>query len=400
MRSLGFLIVCGVAICNAAGAQQTVTRADAIEAAISRGARLAVARADTAAARAQLITAAARQNPLLAASYTKSVPQYHVTLELPFDFPGVRGLRIESAQANRRAAGYRFQFERAAIALDADTTFTRAQAAMAHAVLSLRNAAVADTLLQMAIARRNAGDAAELDVQLATVNAGQQRNIAIADSLSFVLAREELRTVMGLPAGSEPLMLVDSLAPPSADSVMNYAGTPLPIAAAQQTLTAADLTVRLERRNVFGSPAVLAGIETHDPTGGEPGILPTFGFSIPIPLLNRNGGPIAQAQAVRTRASAELTLARLETSARIARALRERTAFLARVARDQQLLASANRVAAMSLTAYRAGAASLPNVFEAQRNARDVLSQYIDDVAAAWIAESTLRLMTLTTGSP
>ena len=400
MRSLGFLIICGVAVCNAADAQQTVTRTDAIEAALSRGARLAVARADTAAARAQLMTAGARQNPVLAASYTKSVPQYHLTLELPFDLPGVRGLRIESAEANRRAAGYRFQFERAAIAVDADTTFTKAQAALAHAILSKRNAAVADTLLSMAVTRRNAGDAAELDVQLATVNAGQQRNVAIADSLTFVLALEELRTVMGLPAGYGPLVIVDSLAPPPADSIMAYSGTPLPIAAAQQTLTAADLTLRLERRNVIGSPALLAGIDTHDPSGGEPGILPVFGFSIPLPLLNRNRGPIAQAQAARARASAQLTLARLETEAQIARALRERTAFLARVARDQQLLASANRVAAMSLTAYRAGAASLPNVFEAQRNARDVLSQYIDDVAAAWIAESTLRLMTLTTGSP
>jgi cobalt-zinc-cadmium efflux system outer membrane protein len=400
MRPISYVIACAVALSNAVGAQQPVTRVDAIESALSRGGRLAVARADTAAASAQLITAGALQNPLLAASYTKSVPQYHLTLELPFDFPGVRSLRIGSAEANRRAAGYRFQFERAAIAVDADTTFTRAQAALAHAVLSRKNATDADTLLSMAIARRNAGDAAELDVQLATVNSGQQRNIAIADSLAFALALEDLRTVMGLPAGTGPLVIVDSLKPPPVDSTMAGAGTPLPVAAAQQSLTAAELALRLERRNVIGSPALLAGIDTHDPSGSEPGILPVFGFSIPLPLLNRNRGPIAQAQAERARASAQLTLARIETEAKIARAQRERTAFLARVARDQQLLASANRIAAMSLTAYRAGASSLPNVFEAQRNARDVLSQYIDDVAAAWIAESTLRLMTLTTSSP
>jgi cobalt-zinc-cadmium efflux system outer membrane protein len=401
MRSIPFIAVCASVLCGPAGAQQPVTRANAIASALSRGARLAVARADTAAARAQLITARARENPLLAASYSKSPPQYHLTLEFPFALPGVRSLRVESAQANRRAAGYRFEFERAAIAVDADTTFTRAQAALAHAVLSRRNAADADTLLSMAIARRNAGDAAELDVQLATVNAGQQRNVAIADSLSLLLALEDLRTVMGLPAGTGPLVLVDSLVPPAAfGDTAKFAGTPLPVAAAEQTLTAAQLALRLERRNVFGSPAILGGIETHDPSGDETGILPTFGFSIPLPLLNRNKGPIAQAEAERTRASAELALARLETDARIARAVRERAAFVARVARDQQLLASANRIADMSLTAYRAGAASLPNVFEAQRNARELLSQYIDDVAAAWIAESTLRLLTLTTGSP
>jgi hypothetical protein len=49
----------------------------------------------------------------------------------------------------------------------------------------------------------------------------------------------------------------------------------------------------------------------------------------------------------------------------------------------------------MALVAYRDGASSLPNVLEAQRNAREVLGQYVDDLAAAWIATSELRLFTL-----
>ncbi len=399
-RTLSCLAFC-VAVCGGtAAAQQVVTRSTAIDAALARGARLAVARADTSVAAAQLLTARALANPNLAASYSKATPQIHVTLEMPIDLPGRRGLRIESAKASQRAAGYRFRFERAAIILDADTTFTRAQAALAHAVLSRRNAADADTLFRMAVARRNAGDAAELDVQLATVNAGQQSNVAVADSLSLILALEDLRTVMGLPAGARPITIADSLIAPPAEGTLVVAGTPLPVAAAEQTLAAAELTARLEHRNVLGSPSVLAGFETRDPSGAEPGILPTFGFSIPLPLLSRNRGPIAQAEAERVRAAAQLTLARLESEARIARALRERDAFLSRVVRDQALVASANRVAAMSITAYRAGAASLPNVFEAQRSAREVLKQYIDDVVAAWNANSTVRLMTLTTGSP
>lgn len=380
--------------------QQVVTRADAINSALSRGPRLVVAGADTAAARAQVITAGAWQNPVLATQYTKSTPQIHVTLELPIDLPGVRGSRIESARASQRAAAFRFRLARAAIALDADTTFTRAQAALAHARLARRNAADADSLLRMAIARRDAGDASELDVLLATVNAGQQTNLYVADSVLAILTLEDLRTVMGLPAGTPPLIIADSLVPPPMDTNASVAGTSLSIAAASNALTAAELGVRLQRRSVLGSPSLLAGFETHDPTGGETGILPTVGISFPLPLLNRNTGPIAQAEAERVRARAELQLATLESAAQISRATREQAAAVARVARDQLLLASANRVAAMSITAYRAGAVSLPNVFEAQRNARDVLSQYIDDVAAAWIASSTLRLLTLTTGTP
>jgi cobalt-zinc-cadmium efflux system outer membrane protein len=334
------------------------------------------------------------QNPTLATSYSKATPQIHVTLELPVDLPGARGSRVAAARALQRAATYRFQFERAAIALDADTTYTRAQAALAHARLSRRNAADADSLLRMAVARRDAGDASELDVQLATVNAGQQSNIAIGDSVLAILALEDLRTAMGLSAEGPPLTIRDSLAPPTPDGDV-APGMALSVVAATAALSAAEIDVRLQHRSVFGSPSFLAGFETRDPSGAETGILPTFGFSLPLPLLNRNRGPIAQAEAERTRARAELELARLESSAQLSRAVRQRTAALARVARDQTLLASANRVAAMSITAYRAGASSLPNVFEAQRNAREVFAQYIDDVAAAWIANSTVRLFTL-----
>jgi outer membrane protein TolC len=50
----------------------------------------------------------------------------------------------------------------------------------------------------------------------------------------------------------------------------------------------------------------------------------------------------------------------------------------------------------MSLVAYREGAQSLATVLEAQRNAREILFQYISDLADAWIASATLRLYALT----
>ena len=54
----------------------------------------------------------------------------------------------------------------------------------------------------------------------------------------------------------------------------------------------------------------------------------------------------------------------------------------------------------MSLEAYREGAIPLASVLEAERNARDVQAQYIDDVAAANSAHAAVQLFTLTTGRP
>jgi len=171
----------------------------------------------------------------------------------------------------------------------------------------------------------------------------------------------------------------------------------LEVAAADQTLNSAQLSATLQRRSVWGALSVIGGFDWGDPT--NPGLLPLIGISLPLPLFSRGRGPILQAEAELQLARAGLALARAEGAARIARARRERDISLAKVGRDRVLLASANRVASMSLTAYREGQSSLPNVLEAQRNARDILGQYIDDLAQAWIAGAALRVYVLTPAS-
>ena len=403
-----------------------LSRAAAVTRAITRGGRMGVARADSLAAQAQLVTARAFQNPALAASYSRATPQYHVALELPLDFPWVRGLRIRSATAVGEAARLRVAYERASVALEADTTYTRALAARERARLSRRNALDADSLRRMAATRRDAGDPSDLDVELATVTAGQAAGAADADSLEALSALLDLQGVIGLAGPGLVVTLTDSLSAPSDvaplpdDSALvvgravadggsrgvaqgrqsGAAPAPLPVAAAEASATAARLGFRAARLDRFGVPALTAGFETGDPTGSEPGILPTFGVALPLPLLDRHRGPILAAPAERQRAEAELAIARVESRIAIARATRERAIALGRVARDRGLVAAAARVAAMSLTAYREGAASLPNVLEAQRNAREVMAQYVDDLAVAWNATATLRFVTLTSASP
>ena len=377
-----------------ARSQQPVTRAQAIESAVTRGARAAVARADTLVAAAQLLTARSWDNPSLAATYSKSAPSYHTIVDFPLDITGLRGTRVQAAQAGRLASQYRFEFERAAAALDADTSYTRALAALERVRLSRRNARDADSLRRMALIRRDAGDASELDVLLATVNAGQAANLAIADSVTLISTIFDLQTVMGLDTTRIAIVPSDSLTMPPTTPPNAVPEVALPIAAARQALTAADLSVRLQRRSLFTPFSLQGGVEWGDPS--TPGLLPTVGVSIPLPLLNRNRGPIAQAEAERERARAELSLALFQTQATIGRARRERAVALEKLQRDQVLVASANRIAAMSLVAYREGAQGLPAVLEAQRNAREILSQYINDLTDAWIATATLRLFSLT----
>lgn len=374
---------------------QALTRAEAIESAVTSAGRLPLAAADTSVAFAQLLAARALQNPAFSATYSKSAPQLHFTVELPMDLPSLRSARIGAARAALRASKLRYSYERAAATLDADTTYTRALAATARSNLSSRNALVADTLLLITIARRDAGDASDLDVELARVNAGQEHNLAIADSLELISVVADLATVTAIPAAAG-IALADTLALPDTLGFIQAKGDPLQIAARMQSVISAERSLSSERRAVFGSPALMAGIETHDPTGSEKGILPTFGITLPIPLLNRNKAGIATADAELRRARAELAITRVEYTASLTHLRRRRETAYNRAVLDRTLLASANRVASMSVRAYREGAVPIANVFEAQRSARDVLRQYVDDLADAWIANAMLRILTIT----
>ena len=371
-----------------------LSRSDAVQTAIERGARLVVALADTAVANASFIAASARPNPSLSTSYSKSVPNYHVAFDIPIDFPWQRQLRVRAATLGLQAADIRYQFVRATIALDADTTYTRAIAARERVALSRRNALDADSLLHMVERRRDAGDASELDVELARVNAGREENVTAGDSLILVSSLLDLQAVLGMTAERLEIQATDSLALPPEAAVP---GRTLSEVAASMSLESATLSARLQHRSFWSSPSVSLGFEYKDPD--YPGLLPTFGLGIGLPLFDRNRGAIAQAEAERARASAELTLAQVEARNQIAHAMRQRENALSRVARDRQLVTSANRVVDMSLTAYREGASSLPNVLEAQRTARDVLAQYIDDLANAWIATAELRVLALSPNS-
>jgi len=394
-------LAAAVAMAPRAGAQQPVTRAQAVAAALSSQPLIALAGADSATAAAGVSTARAYPNPTFSFQYTKDIPRHHSILDIPLDFPWVRNPRIGAAAAGQQAASLRLAFARASVAFVAETSYARVLALQEHARLGRRDALDADSLFHMAQRRLQAGDASELDVRLAEINAGQLENTAQDDSLTAVLALLDLQRLMGITADTLAIALTDSLAIPAADPpAPGDSAAPFAVAAARADLDAAERSYALERRNVFAAPSLQAGIEGGDPTGQEPGALPLFGVSVPLPLFDRHGGAIATAQAARNRARAQLTLAARESDAERLRSARERALAITRAERDRRLLAGADTVARMSLAAYAEGASALPNVLEAQRNARGLLLQFVDDVAAAQIADAALQLATASSKGP
>ena len=378
------------------GAASPVTRSEVIAAVVARGPRLAIARTDSLSAEAAVALARRFENPALGFQRTESRPTEHYALDVPLDLPWLRSPRVGSATAALDAAVQRFAFDRSALAYTADTAYTRVLVAASRAVLSARSARDADSVLVLARVRRDAGDASELDVQLAAVSAGQLANAAAVDALEATSTVLSLQALMGLPSRAPSLVLADSLAPPAAFTAAGD-GTPLLVAAAEADARGADLALTLERRRWLPGISFTAGWESGDPGGTGSRLLPSWGLAFPLPLFSRNGPAILAATAQRERAAALLTLARIEQDAALSRAQRTLVVARERQARSSRLVSGAQRVAELALLAYREGAAALPSVLEAQRIAREAQMQYLDDVAALRGAAGLVQLLTLTT---
>lgn len=375
----------------AAAAQRPVTMEEAVARALATGPRVALARADSAAARAGVVTARAFPNPALALDYSKDPPRRHVLLEQPLELPWVRSARISAARRTAEAAAYTLGAERAAVRYLVQAAYAKAAAAQEVRRLSERNARDGEELLRITRARQRAGDASELDVALARVTAGQLETTALADSADALLAVLDLQALIGLSTDRVEVTLADSLAALPTAPPPVPAPRPLRVAAAERTLSSRRSQEMFVRRNRVPVPSVRAGIDQGD-RGGDNGPLPTFGISLSLPIFDRVRGSVAEARALSVRAEAELALAERESAAARAAAARQRAVARERVARDRAIAQDAERVTEMSLTAYREGAAPLVNVLEAQRNARDALRQYVMDLAASRTAEAAYLL--------
>jgi cobalt-zinc-cadmium efflux system outer membrane protein len=290
----------------------------------------------------------------------------------------------------RQSAGYRFTFAEAAAALDADTAYTRALATRELAKLSRQNALDADSLRHLASVRADAGDAAALDVELATIFAGQQANAALGDSLEWMSAIIDLQGVMGLSVTNVVITLTDSLTLPP-EGAPNPVRPGLPVLAASSALDAANLSIQQQRRSKWSMPSLTLGLDARDVTSDTRGPYPVIGVAVPLPFFSGNRGSVAVATAERERAVAELAAAKVDYATISAQAQRRLTTARTRLDGDRLLVTSADRVATLFLTAYREGAATIANVLEAQRTVREVRAQYINDLADVVIASATVR---------
>lgn len=290
---------------------------------------LRIAREEAAAARARARSAGALRNPNFAATREqlsdgdRDYDEMVVTLNQTLEIGGQRGLRRDAARRAADAAGARLEAERLRLGFEVRRTFILAALAEGNLSRLEETTQVVRQVEQAGQARFAEGDISDFDRQRLQVERARYEDLLALARLELTQAGRELTLLVSpdsIAAGEIilPLHPLDSLAvtiPVSDRDTFPPGAADRPdVRAARAEVEAARDRLALAGRERIPDITVTGGYKDQA-DGLQGGVI---GLSVPIPLLDRNAGRIAEAQAdlANAQARADLVSRRAETDIR------------------------------------------------------------------------------------
>jgi cobalt-zinc-cadmium efflux system outer membrane protein len=327
---------------------------------------LDIARAQWAASRAARITAGERPNPVVTGlmGYNSTTPVSEITpwipeaaLEIPVETAGKRGYRILEARHLSEAA----RLNILSVAWDVRTRVRRAFldlfAARQRKALLKQQLAYQEETVRIIEAQLAVGEAAPYDLAQARIARDNSRLAALDASTAEIAARLELAASLGVPASAlEGLNLSFegfsrlSLDLPSNEIRRRALLSRSDILAALSEYEASQAALHLEIRKQY--PDIALGpdyqLDQADSTW-------TLGLSLILPLLSRNRGPIAEAEAHRTESAARFLALQASVVAEVDAAVEAGRAAVSKVEAADGILAALRREEPVAEARYRVG---------------------------------------------
>jgi cobalt-zinc-cadmium efflux system outer membrane protein len=408
-----------------------LTADEAVQVALLNNPNLHAAFMDVGMARAEVVQAGLFSNPFLglAARFPDGGGLANLGGDIAQNIAELWQIPVRGRVARRELdrTVLRIARDGAELAAQCKAAYYHAVGASQHLAIARENLTIAASLLDMAIARQQAGAATELDVNLS-------RSLAIDAELAVESARlaasderRRLATLLGLESDAESFALVDPLPEPPSDTPSGDALVAaarvwrLDVRSGRHAVAAAASRVQEERRRLF--PVVEIGIafereerrsgadrdiladtarasvaqggltapdiEPRSARRGEKGqdtiIGPSLG--VELPLFDQNQARIAKAEYAHRQALSALdALERVVTQEVRGAVDRALTAWrVAGMYRDRSV-PLAERNLELSRQAYQAGQTSFLSVLEAQRFFLDSRRGYVEAARAAAVA--------------
>lgn len=325
---------------------------------------LDVARASLGSAEAAIVTAGARPNPSVGvAPGYEDAPEspwlYGVTFDIPIETAGKRGHRV----ARARHLGDATRLE---LAQTAWRVRSRVRAALADDLLAVRaldlwqaEEKLRTDAVRLMADRLAVGEVSRPDVDTARADLLRTTLAVQAARGEIAGARSALATALGLPLAAldgATLAWAELEAPPTTDALaaaaVQRAGllNRLDVRRSLAEYAAAEAALQLEVAKQY--PDLHVGPSYAFDDGANKYKL---GVTVTLPVLNRNEGPIAEAEAHRTQAAAQFLALQAQVIGETERALAGYRAARAELDTAEKLLAVLNDRAKMTRLAVEVG---------------------------------------------
>lgn len=405
---LGFIMaaLCALLPLRAYGAE-ALTLERALELAERNNPRLAIAAAQTEAARAAILTARAYPNPETVVDAgrqrarqddARSGNVYLLGLAQPLDLPSVREPRIRAAEAGLEGSRFALQESRLALGAAVKLAYYEVVRRKAEVDLAAETQRLLEDIRRRIAVRVEVGEAPRLELTRADAEARSAANATASARLRVTEARAQLLALIGLPATGMGDVTGTLEPPPPLPPLETLRGDVLErypaLAQSRAEIERARARLETERALRTPQPTLRAGVN-QDPDQNQF----VVGLSIPIPVWNQRQGQIGEAQAQLDQASALAESRRIELITALNGAYaRHEVATQQIQAFESGLLRQAEDALRVAEAAYRFGERGFIEVLDAQRVLRAVRLDFLAARAAqrtAFIEIEQLRALGL-----
>jgi cobalt-zinc-cadmium efflux system outer membrane protein len=317
--------------------------------------------------------------------------QTTLSLSQPLELGGKRLKRQRSVELERDVVSWEIEVRRRALVAEVRKAFTATLIAQERLALIDELVRIAEGSVRSVAATVEAGAVSPIERNRAEVSLSRARASRLAGGRELANARSVLASSWG---GTSPLFerasgsLTPIARPPALETLLPNIQTGPDLARAETEVEQRQAALSFEQSRRIPDLTVMAGGRHYAEDGG--GAL-VFGFSVPLPLFDRNQGNIFAASRALTQSRLEHAAVAViaETRARQAYAAVEAAAEQAKILRDETI-PQAERAYAGAKDAYTRGLFRYLEVLDAQRTLFELRAEYLAALAKYYDASAEL----------
>jgi len=378
-----------------AESSEELTLVTAIELAGAASPALAAARRELTAVEALIGQAGVYPNPVLSATRDEigsGAPMTELVLSQEIELGGKRGARIKTAERARDVAAADFESVRARLRSEVIASFFDVLVAQERVELTRQAAELAAKATSAAARQVKAGKVSPVEetraqVAEATVQVEHSQALAECDA-----ARRRLAAYWGSSQPRFTRVTSETSIPPSVPALTElYArlGDSALMVRARLELERRRAALVLERSQRYPNITVSVGAQRSDAFDGTQSLI---GFSVPLPLFDRNQGNVGEALQRIYQAQDELVATEIRLKSALAQAHGQLNAARQQAkALNVHILPGAQRAYEAAARGFELGKFSFLDVLDAQRTLLQARTQYLGALSQANLASAELQ---------